>query len=59
LVQWLQLKTSCLEKRQQSRLTIAGLLESIFLDLFEAAAKALGIYKLGYARVEISYAQPN
>jgi rare lipoprotein A len=29
------------------------------LDLSEAAAKALGIYRLGYARVEISYAQPN
>jgi len=29
------------------------------LDLSQSAAKALGIYRLGYARVEISYAQPN
>jgi len=28
------------------------------LDLSQAAAKELGIYKLGYARVEITYAQP-
>jgi rare lipoprotein A len=28
------------------------------LDLSQSAAKVLGIYKLGYARVEISYIQP-
>ena len=28
------------------------------LDLSQSAAKALGIYRLGYARVEISYARP-
>jgi len=28
------------------------------LDISQAAAKDLGIYKLGYARVEISYLQP-
>ena len=28
------------------------------LDISTSAAKALGIYKLGYAKVEISYAQP-
>ena len=28
------------------------------LDLSQAAAKALGIYRLGYAKVEISYARP-
>lgn len=28
------------------------------LDLSQSAAKALGIYRLGYARVEISYASP-
>jgi len=28
------------------------------LDISGAAAKALGIYRLGYARVEISYARP-
>jgi rare lipoprotein A len=27
------------------------------LDLSQSAAKALGIYKLGYAKVEVSYAQ--
>lgn len=29
------------------------------LDLSLAAAKAIGIYRLGYARVEISYILPN
>lgn len=28
------------------------------LDLSQSAAKALGIYRLGYAKVEISYARP-
>ncbi|TKC05503.1 septal ring lytic transglycosylase RlpA family protein [Pedobacter polaris] len=28
------------------------------LDLSESAAKALGIYRLGYAKVEVSYARP-
>lgn len=28
------------------------------LDISQSAAKALGIYKLGYAKVEISYARP-
>ena len=28
------------------------------LDISQGAAKALGIYKLGYARVEISYIKP-
>lgn len=28
------------------------------LDLSQSAAKALGIYRLGYARVEISYVRP-
>jgi rare lipoprotein A len=28
------------------------------LDLSQSAAKALGIYRLGYARVTISYARP-
>ena len=28
------------------------------LDLSQSAAKALGIYRLGYAKVEISYALP-
>ncbi len=29
------------------------------LDISQAAAKALGIYKLGYAKVEIAYVLPN
>lgn len=29
------------------------------LDISQAAAKALGIYKLGYAKVEIAYLLPN
>jgi rare lipoprotein A len=28
------------------------------LDLSQAAAKAIGIYKLGYAKVEITYILP-
>ncbi|RZL44292.1 MAG: septal ring lytic transglycosylase RlpA family protein [Pedobacter sp.] len=28
------------------------------LDLSQSAAKALGIYRLGYAKVEVSYARP-
>lgn len=29
------------------------------LDISQGAAKALGIYKLGYARVEIAYVKPD
>ncbi len=29
------------------------------LDLSQSAAKAIGIYRLGYARVEITYLRPN
>lgn len=28
------------------------------LDISQSAAKALGIYRLGYAKVEVSYARP-